>query len=247
MDCIVALPAQLFLTTGIPACLWFLTRDKTGSNLRQGGRGPQRRDALHRRPQARHDAHPHAARVHRRRRRRKHAGRRDGRPEFRFRPWPIVYAFVSGVVNLRRSGGMKRGTANGPTATSPAIVEPRRSRASASMVSSDACRYVAWSKSRTMGSRSWRSIRDWCGAGGLLQEGERLMRWPANNCYGLRMNLRRWPMHSVLELQNEDLLVADGNHGEYRPRGDRFGQGEHAFIRAADLKDGRVLLARHRG
>ena len=29
VDCIVALPAQLFLTTGIPACLWFLTRDKS--------------------------------------------------------------------------------------------------------------------------------------------------------------------------------------------------------------------------
>ena len=38
LDCIVALPAQLFLTTGIPACLWFLTRDKTGRNLRAGGR-----------------------------------------------------------------------------------------------------------------------------------------------------------------------------------------------------------------
>jgi type I restriction enzyme M protein len=32
------LPAQLFLTTGIPACLWFLTRDKTGKNLKHGGR-----------------------------------------------------------------------------------------------------------------------------------------------------------------------------------------------------------------
>jgi len=38
VDCIVALPAQLFLTTGIPACLWFLTRDKTGKNLPKGGR-----------------------------------------------------------------------------------------------------------------------------------------------------------------------------------------------------------------
>ena len=38
VDCIVALPAQLFLTTGIPACLWFLSRDKTGSNLKHGGR-----------------------------------------------------------------------------------------------------------------------------------------------------------------------------------------------------------------
>ena len=33
VDAIVALPPQLFLTTGIPACLWFLTRDKTGRNL----------------------------------------------------------------------------------------------------------------------------------------------------------------------------------------------------------------------
>lgn len=38
VDCIVALPAQLFLTTGIPASLWFLTRDKTGRNLKHGGR-----------------------------------------------------------------------------------------------------------------------------------------------------------------------------------------------------------------
>lgn len=38
VEAIVALPQQLFLTTGIPACLWFLTRDKTGRNLRTGGR-----------------------------------------------------------------------------------------------------------------------------------------------------------------------------------------------------------------
>lgn len=36
VDCIVALPAQLFFTTGIPVCLWFVTRDKTGSNVRRG-------------------------------------------------------------------------------------------------------------------------------------------------------------------------------------------------------------------
>jgi type I restriction enzyme M protein len=42
VDAIVALPAQLFLTTGIPACLWFLTRDKSGKNLKHGGR--DRRD-----------------------------------------------------------------------------------------------------------------------------------------------------------------------------------------------------------
>ena len=38
VDAIVALPPQLFLTTGIPACLWFLTRDKTGRNLRSSDR-----------------------------------------------------------------------------------------------------------------------------------------------------------------------------------------------------------------
>jgi type I restriction enzyme M protein len=38
VDCIVALPAQLFFTTGIPVCLWFVTRDKTGRNLKYGGR-----------------------------------------------------------------------------------------------------------------------------------------------------------------------------------------------------------------
>ena len=36
VDCIVAMPAQLFFTTGIPVCLWFLTRDKTGKNLKNG-------------------------------------------------------------------------------------------------------------------------------------------------------------------------------------------------------------------
>lgn len=38
VDAIVALPAQLFYTTGIPVCLWLLTRDKTGKNLPKGGR-----------------------------------------------------------------------------------------------------------------------------------------------------------------------------------------------------------------
>ncbi|WP_456405988.1 N-6 DNA methylase, partial [Thiolapillus sp.] len=36
VDAIVALPAQLFYTTGIPVSLWFLTRDKTGKNIRRG-------------------------------------------------------------------------------------------------------------------------------------------------------------------------------------------------------------------
>jgi type I restriction enzyme M protein len=38
VDCIIAMPPQLFLTTGIPVCLWFVTRDKTGKNIKNGGR-----------------------------------------------------------------------------------------------------------------------------------------------------------------------------------------------------------------
>ncbi|HPB51582.1 MAG TPA: class I SAM-dependent DNA methyltransferase [Myxococcota bacterium] len=34
VDCMVALPGQLFYSTQIPACLWFLTRDKHGRGLR---------------------------------------------------------------------------------------------------------------------------------------------------------------------------------------------------------------------
>ena len=34
IDCIVALPPQLFYTTGIPVCLWFLDRDKASSGER---------------------------------------------------------------------------------------------------------------------------------------------------------------------------------------------------------------------
>lgn len=41
VDCIVAMPPQLFLTTGIPVCLWFISRDKTGKNIKEGGRNRQ--------------------------------------------------------------------------------------------------------------------------------------------------------------------------------------------------------------
>jgi type I restriction enzyme M protein len=34
VDCMVALPAQLFYNTGIPACLWFVTRDKKDHSFR---------------------------------------------------------------------------------------------------------------------------------------------------------------------------------------------------------------------
>jgi type I restriction enzyme M protein len=42
VDCIIAMPPQLFLTTGIPVCIWFVTRDKTGRDLRKGKGGRNR-------------------------------------------------------------------------------------------------------------------------------------------------------------------------------------------------------------
>src|SRR2546427_440770 len=40
VDCMVALPGQLFYSTQIPACLWFLSRDKSGAT--SAGRSPLR-------------------------------------------------------------------------------------------------------------------------------------------------------------------------------------------------------------
>ncbi len=34
VDCMVALPSQLFYNTGIPACLWFLAKDKGNGKFR---------------------------------------------------------------------------------------------------------------------------------------------------------------------------------------------------------------------
>lgn len=50
--------------------------------------------------------------------------------------------------------------------------------------------------------------------------------------------------YSVADLQDAGwLLVEDGNHGEYRPLADEFtADGLTAFIRAADMNDGRVLF-----
>lgn len=43
VECIVTLPSQLFYTTQIPVCLWFLTRDKSGKARRVGpGLSPRR-------------------------------------------------------------------------------------------------------------------------------------------------------------------------------------------------------------
>jgi type I restriction enzyme M protein len=43
VECIVALPGQLFYTTQIPVCLWFLTRDKSGKARRVGSSVSSRR------------------------------------------------------------------------------------------------------------------------------------------------------------------------------------------------------------
>lgn len=42
VDCIIAMPPQLFLTTGIPVCLWFVTRDKSGKFIDRGPDGGKR-------------------------------------------------------------------------------------------------------------------------------------------------------------------------------------------------------------
>ena len=39
VDCMVALPGQLFYSTQIPACLWFLTREKSPGKGRRDRRG----------------------------------------------------------------------------------------------------------------------------------------------------------------------------------------------------------------
>lgn len=52
-----------------------------------------------------------------------------------------------------------------------------------------------------------------------------------------------WQKIQVADLEREGiLLVQDGNHGEYRPRQNEFGIGDSAFIRAADMVEGRVLF-----
>jgi type I restriction enzyme M protein len=39
VDCIVALPGQLFYSTQIPVCLWFIAKDKSGGQRSTSGRG----------------------------------------------------------------------------------------------------------------------------------------------------------------------------------------------------------------
>ena len=46
VDCIVSLPGQLFFTTQIPVCLWFLTRDKSNGLVRDIKLRDRRRETL---------------------------------------------------------------------------------------------------------------------------------------------------------------------------------------------------------
>ena len=51
VDCIIAIPGQLFRSTQIPACLWFLSRGQRP--------GPAGRDPIHRRPEVGVHVGPH--------------------------------------------------------------------------------------------------------------------------------------------------------------------------------------------
>jgi type I restriction enzyme M protein len=46
VDCMVALPGQLFYSTQIPVCLWFLSRDKQGASAARTGFRDRRRQTL---------------------------------------------------------------------------------------------------------------------------------------------------------------------------------------------------------
>lgn len=46
VDCIVSLPGQLFFTTQIPVCLWFLTRDKSNGLVKDKKLRDRRRETL---------------------------------------------------------------------------------------------------------------------------------------------------------------------------------------------------------
>jgi type I restriction enzyme M protein len=46
VDCMVALPGQLFYSTQIPACLWFLARNKNPANGKKGGLRDRRGQVL---------------------------------------------------------------------------------------------------------------------------------------------------------------------------------------------------------
>jgi len=60
VDCMVALPGQLFYSTQIPVCLWFLTRDKSGRQSREGN-NRHSREAHGSHSREAHDSHSREA------------------------------------------------------------------------------------------------------------------------------------------------------------------------------------------
>ena len=68
VDCMIALPGQLFYSTQIPACLWFLARDKKNNKFRDRRGEVLFIDA----PQARSHGGPHPQRINRQRHRQNH-------------------------------------------------------------------------------------------------------------------------------------------------------------------------------
>jgi type I restriction enzyme M protein len=143
VDCIVAMPPQLFYTTGIPVCLWFLTRDKSGKGI---SHKPEAQ-AKEQKPFAR------ASGLYRGLPGRNRTGetlfidaRKLGTMQTRTLrvltdgEWTPATCrrnrtsaassmpSANGAANPRRNGGIKRSTANGPSSPSPAFVWPRRSR-----------------------------------------------------------------------------------------------------------------------
>ena len=99
VDCMVAMPGQLFYSTQIPVCLWFLARDRKERPLPR----PPRRDPLHRRPQARDDGRPRPPRADRRRHR---EDRRDV-PRVAGRQGGGEYADVSGFCKATKADEVK--------------------------------------------------------------------------------------------------------------------------------------------
>ena len=122
VDCMVALPGQLFYSTQIPACLWFLARDRKEWQVPRPS-GPR---AVHRRPQARPYGGPHSPRV----------DRGGHRPHRQLPTTPGAgekeageYADMPGFARARRS----RRFANTATCSRRAAMSaPRRRRTTAS-------------------------------------------------------------------------------------------------------------------
>ena len=119
VDCIVALPAQLFYTTGIPVCLWFLTRDKSGKNLKHGGRDRKGETLFIDARKLGHDADANAPRLDRR-------GGRSRQDAKQLRHRPDRLRLPQMARRTRAGPGAMKATASGPTATSPASAGRRR-------------------------------------------------------------------------------------------------------------------------